>query len=96
MGNVYHVVYNNTSSNEPSVGEMEGWIQTYDLHNNTLHPGVTNGSTILQAFERRECTYLVETGCMTVLQKNCTCTNGACTTSAELTLDDLDIALGGG
>jgi hypothetical protein len=95
MGSVYEVVYANQSSQEPSQGEMEAWIEQYDLYNNTLMPGASDGSTILNAFERRECTYLVETGCMTVLHKNCTCTNGACTTSAELTLAELSIALGG-
>jgi hypothetical protein len=78
------------------MGEVEsGWIQQYDLHNNTLIPGASSGIDMLNAFDVRECTYLVETGCMTILHKECTCTSGNCTTSAELGLLELEAALGG-
>lgn len=96
MGNVFEVVYANNIGQPPSQSEVSGWIDAYDLFNNTLMPGATDGSAILSAFEKRECTYIIETGCMTVQWKLCSCTNGQCTTSAELALTELTAALGGG
>ncbi len=95
MGNVMEIVYSNTSFAPPSRTELEAWIIDYDLFNNTLSPGGTPGQDILDAFSVRECTYLVETGCMTVQWKECTCTTGNCVTSVELALDELEAALGG-
>ena len=95
MGNVFEIVYANNGGNDPSMMEVNAWIDTYDLFNNTLMPGGSSGNEILNAFDRRECTYLIETGCMTVQWRLCTCTNGACQTSAELALEWLSEALGG-
>lgn len=94
MGSVYHVIYNNTLAQTPTEAEAENWIVQYDLYNNTLIPGGSDAQTILNAFDTRECTYIVETGCMTVLYKECTCTSGNCTTSAETALEELSAALG--
>lgn len=79
----------------PNQLELSAWVDQYDLFNNTLMPGVTDANTILDVFERRECTNVIETGCMTVQWKLCTCTSGQCTTSAEIALDELAVALGG-
>lgn len=67
----------------------------YDLHNNTLIPGASDDDAILDAFERRECTYVIETGCMTVQWRNCTGTNGQPPYSVEQGLVELQTALGG-
>ena len=94
MGNVYEFVYRN-SANQPAMQNdvEQGWIQQYDLHNNVLIPGASSAADILSAFERRECTYIVETGCMTVLWRSCTGTNGQPPYSAEQGLGELEIAL---
>jgi hypothetical protein len=97
MGNVFEVVYKNSQVQSPSQNDVAvGWIEQYDLYNNTLMPGVSTDDDILSAFANRECTYLVETGCMTVLWKNCTGTNGQPPFSAEQGLTELNIALGNG
>lgn len=96
MGNVFEFVYHNSSNQPASQSDVEvGWIQQYDLYNNTLIPGVSDANAILNAFERRECTYLLETGCMTVVWRSCTGTNGQPPFSANEGLTELEIALGG-
>lgn len=71
MDRVFHVVYANNDSDDPSQSEMLTWIESYDLYNSTLMPGTSDGAALLEAFDRRECTYVVETGCMTILRKEC-------------------------
>ncbi len=96
MGNAFEFVYQNGSQQPASMNDVaQGWIQPYDLYLNTLIPGVSSDSAMLSAFDSRECTYIIETGCMTVQWKNCTGTNGQPPFSAEQGLAELVIALGG-
>jgi hypothetical protein len=95
MGAVYHVVYSGDDE-PPTQTEIDAWITAYGLYNNTLIPNGSTPDEVHDAFERRECTYIVETGCMQIQWRLCTCTSGNCTTSAELGLDELSTALGGG
>jgi hypothetical protein len=92
MGQVYHVIYSGQDE-PPTVEEIDTWIETYGLFTNVLLPDVSTPEEVLTAFERRECTYIVETGCMTVQWRLCTCTSGNCETSAEMALDELSTAL---
>ncbi len=96
IGNIFEFVYRNSSNQSPSQNDVEqGWITQYDLFNNTLIPGVSSDTDILNAFERRECTYIIETGCMTVQWVNCTGTNGQPPFSIDQGLVQLEAALDG-
>jgi hypothetical protein len=91
---VHHVVYNGPSNGQvPTQAQLDEWILTYGLVNNVYRP--FSESEALSVFEKRECTFLLETAGMTILWKECTCTGGNCTTSVELGLSQLDAALTG-
>ncbi|MEQ9321412.1 MAG: hypothetical protein RIF41_19770 [Polyangiaceae bacterium] len=92
MHAVYHVVYDGPDPGDPpSQDKLDDWITTYELVNNVLVPDEPDHAE--EAFDRRECTYLVQTADMTVTWKLCTCTGGNCTTSAEVGLAELAAAL---
>jgi len=92
MHAVYHVVYNGPDYGElPSRAKLDAWIETYELVSNVVVPDDPDAAE--EAFDHRECTYLVETAGMTIAWKRCTCTDGACTTSVELGLQELKTAL---
>jgi hypothetical protein len=84
MGNVYQIVYSGEQE-PPEVSEIDSWISTYMLTANVLIP--ESASEALIALERRECAYIVETGCMTIQWKKCG------SSGAADTLDQLQIAL---
>jgi hypothetical protein len=94
MHAVYHVVYNGPDHGEaPTRDKLDAWIETYDLVNNVLVPDDPDEAE--DVFDKRECTYLLETAGMTIQWKSCTCTGGDCVTSAELGLSELQAALDG-
>ena len=60
MHAVYHVVYDGPDPGDPpSQDKLDDWITTYELVNNVLVPDEPDHAE--EAFDRRECTYLVQT-----------------------------------
>ena len=87
------MVYEDASGDPPTQARLDDWILSYGLTTNVVVP--RDADDALDAFERRECAYVVETEGMTITWKSCTCTGGDCVTSAETGLAALESALAG-
>jgi hypothetical protein len=85
MGEVYQVIYSG-DEDPPLQSEIDLWITNYGLSNNTLIP-TGDPNEVLNALDRRECVFIVETGCMQVQWKQCG------SKALRRGLDQLDIAL---
>ncbi len=85
IGAVFQVVYSGDDE-PPAPSEVEAWILNYELHNSTLLPD-GNADAVLSALDRRECAFIVETGCMTIQWKVCS------NEGAPDGLEQLDVAL---
>ncbi|MCA9622409.1 MAG: hypothetical protein KC731_25475 [Myxococcales bacterium] len=61
------MVYEDASGDPPTQDRLDDWILSYGLTTNVLVP--RDADDALDAFERRECAYVVETEGMTITWK---------------------------
>jgi hypothetical protein len=94
MGAVYQVIYSGAEE-PPAQSEIDAWITTFGLYNSVLVPEASAPEEVLDALDRRECAFIVETGCMQIQWKLCSCGELGCDSTADVGLDELTTALGG-